>query len=758
MREEVRKLSKTILIVVLCCSVLSSGAGNMALQKDQEMKQPRLFGFTEISAEKNDHQKIKERAQRLLATTYPTLEIQNFRRDQTLVFKNTFGFSSDTDLSTQFTLKSDSTGNADSPSRVLEKPKSVFWGNDRQYIVLQMDEKTELDNEYLYLSVANSLNSKVYRSQDRIYQYYDSGASTTMGASLGIAIVFMLFACCCWCCGARQFVLLIRIPQMIFMLAFLGSKPQAASYFSLLENFRHNLFSIIPNPVVIDEQNGNECQLPIQFFSEMLSCHVYNTVRNYVLSFIIFSIFYAFIVSNKFHDRKFFIRLRNTMDIHIFMLTIFPDVAIAIYLNAVAGLTNSVLSIGFFFSILLVVWYVHIFKTVIGYYFQHNNAQLIAFLKFFVFSRNRLTDTDPKLGIKLLAVMLDYLKIFIIVTMIALFYNAPKTQMVIVFLVYLFNAAFLIAVRPYVNMLQNIFFATSDIAFFIIVVLTFARQNTFDSTSMNTKEGRYGGAQSAMIIIIFIVTHCNFLIPMIKGQDSQAVIHKTEEGIQDEASANELQGKSSTILKREPEADKPHHVDQKEPVVASSNYLGKPKVPERDIHTAEGRTTSKATEGSEIPLNREEQVPMRPKESENPALNIGKKKIEIKGVHPTALGNKDPKQSEDHLLRSDHLHENVPPTSENREQPATAHQSHYQPKKNNLLVSEHIEKAEPTNATPTPTSQIHSMARLDGVSPNDPQHHQSARSSELPPVKTGKVPVRKTFKPAEVKNQDYEGM
>lgn len=758
MKEEVRKMSKTILLLVFCCSVLTSEARDKALQKDQELKQPRLFGFRENSADKKDHESIKERAQRLLATTYSTLDIQNYRRDQTLVFKNTFGFTGDTDLSAQFSLKSDSIGDADSPSKVLAKPKSVFWGNDRQYIVLQMDEKTELDNEYLYITVGSGISTKIYRSQEKIYQYYDSATSTTMGTSLGISIIFMIFACCCWCGGMRQFILLIRIPQMIFMLTFLGSKPQAANYFSLLENFRYNLFSVIPNPVIIDEQNGNECQLPIQFFSEMLSCHAYNTIRNYVLSFIIFVILYGFIATNKFHDRKFFIRLRNTMDIHIFMLTIFPDVAIAIYLNAVAGLTNSVLSIGFLFSILLVVWYVHIFNTVIGYYFQHNNTPLISFLKFFVFSRNRLTETDPKLGIKLLAVLLDYLKIFVVVTMIALFYNAPRTQMVIVFLVYLSNAAFLIAVRPYSNILQNIFYATSDIAFFIIVVLSFARQDSFDSSSMNSKEARYGGAQSAMVIIIFIINHCNFIIPMLKGQDAQAVIHKTEEGIQDEASANELQGKSSTILKREPEADKPHHVDQKEALVSSGNYLGKPKVPERDIHTAEGRTTSKATEGSEIPLNREEQMPMRPKESENPAMNIGKKKIEIKGVHPTAMGTKDVKQSEDHLLRSDHLHDHVPPTSENRDQPATAHQSQYHPKKNNLLVSEHIEKVEPTNATPTPNSQVHSMARLDAVNPNDQPHHQSARSSELPPVKTGKVPVRKTFKPAEVKNQDFEGM
>ena len=314
------------------------------------------------------------------------------------------------------------------------------------------------------------------------------------------------------------------------------------------------------------------------------------------------------------------------MDFHMIMLSIFPDVSIAIYLNAVAGLTNSVLSIGFLMSVLLGIWYVHIFKTVIGYYYDQNKEHLLEFLRFFVFSRNRLTETDPKLGMKFLAVLLDYLKIFIVVTMIALFYNAPKTQMVIVFLAYLLNSIFLLVVRPYTNIFQNVFFATSDLAFFIIVVLTYARHENFEKTTMATKELKYGDAQSAMVFIIFFVNHFNYLIPVLKGQDSQAIIHKTEDGIQDEVSDHELQGKSSTIIKREPEADKPHHVDQKEQNT-TKEYL-KPKAAiERDIHTSDARSNSRITEGSELPLNKEEQVPMKPKESENPAMNIGKKKI-----------------------------------------------------------------------------------------------------------------------------------
>lgn len=70
----------------------------------------------------------------------------------------------------------------------------------------------------------------------------------------------------------------------------------------------------------------------------------------------------------------------------------------------------------------------------------------------------------------MLAVTFDNLKVIIVVVMIALFNNSRTTQFVIVFLAYLFNALFLIGVRPYQSIWQNIFLAISDISFFIIIL------------------------------------------------------------------------------------------------------------------------------------------------------------------------------------------------------------------------------------------------------------------------------------------------
>lgn len=747
MRGSVKLYSTSVLIAVLCLSVSVRADHSHNAKSVGDSKRNRLFSHDpEHAAIKAENDRLTDRAQRILQTTYPTIDIKNFRRDQTLVFKNPM-MSTTANVTLSFALASDPDGSATSPSKTLDAPKSIFLGNDKTYVVVQMNEKTNLENEYLYLTVNNSNVYTTYRSAEKIYQYYDSGASGMIGVSLGLAIVYMIFACCCWCGGVRQFYHLIKIPQMLFMLTLLASKPQAANYFSLLQNFRHNLFDVVPNPVVIDEQMGNECQLPIQFFAEMLSCHVYNSLKNYVLGFIIFTVLYGFIATNKFHDRHFFIRLRKTFDYHIFMLTIMPDVGIAIYLNAVAGLNNSVLSFGFLLSVLLIIWYVHIFNTVLGYYFGDQKEELVEFLKFFVFSRSKVTKDDTKLGLKFLAVMLEHLKILVVVTMIALFFNAPRTQMVIVFLAYLLNAAFLLAFRPYSNLLQNLFYAGSDLAFFLIVVLTFARHDSFNKISTESREKRYGDAQSAMVFIVFFLNLFVYIVPALKGHDRQAVLHRPSQEINEDTNAQLKSGKSSEV--GEPEIV--HHVDSKE--VVTKEILTKQKTPvvERDVHTADARSSRQFTQGSEIPLNKEEQIPMKPKETENPAMQPPRKKVEIKGMAPST--QKDLKPSEEMLLRSevDKSHDNLH-ANPGRDMPPTAQHSTHQPRVNNLISS----PVEPSLAQST--NQAQSLARIDAHPSNEQHNSQVARSGELPPVRPGKVPVRRTFKPSDAKNQDFEGM
>ena len=133
-------------------------------------------------------------------------------------------------------------------------------------------------------------------------------------------------------------------------------------------------------------------------------------------------------------------------------------------------------------------------------------------------------------------------------------------------------------------------------------------------------------------------------------------------------------------------------------------------------------------------MNREEQVLIKPKETEIPLMQTGKRKIEIKGAQP----NKEI------------IHDNLPIINKNKEQQQEVQNSIHQPKLNNLIsISPPLE-----NIQHAPTGQTQSLAKLED---SLPQSSQLGKSSELPPVR-GKMPIRKNFKPAEVKNQDNEGI
>lgn len=707
---------------------------------------------------------------RLLATSYPTIEVNNFRKSQTLVFLNIFDLKESANLSSQLSFKSNSDGAADLPASRDLAAKSVFWGNKRDFIAVQLEDKIQISQEYLYISVNNGNASATYRSAERVYHYYDSSSAANLSISLVLAALFMVLACTCWFSGVRQFVLLIRIPQMLFMLNLMAAKPQAANVFSFLDNFRYNLFSIIPNPVIIDELSGIECQPPIQFFAEMLSCHSYNSLKNYVLTFLVYIIMYAFLLTNKFQDREYFVRLRKTMDIHIFMLAILPDVCIAIYLNAVAGLSNSVLSLGFLFGSLLALWYFHIFSSIIGDFYHHNRAKTVEFLRYFIFSRNNLSESDPKLGLKLLAVCLDYLKILVKVTMIALFYNAPKTQMVLIFLAYLFNAAFLVVFRPYTNLFQNIFFAASDVAFFILVVLAFGAHDNFATTATTTKEDKIGGAQSAMVFLIFCFSMFNFFIPILKGNDDSATVvplptQTSKEGAKERGNERRPSG---MLEKPEIDLENTIKMDQSDSDKRQSkkNILGKPQPSEKEKQANDSRRNSKVQERSEMPFIKDEEQPIKSKEVDASTTHTGKKHLDQVEVHrnPASKFKNDEYdrpheslQSEDNLLRGniDTNHGPIPAEVHKTEQSSNSH-LHHQPKKNNLIG---VSKAgeHPQTSGHVQDHRPHTDRYVDMRSQNK-QESEDKHDNHLPALRSGKGPIRRTLKLANTNQHDFEGM
>lgn len=687
------------------------------------------------------------KASRVLQTEYMTISLHEYNRGRTLVMKNIFGFTSNTNLTSSLKLYADGNMTANTPSRMINYPV-IEWGYNMEYIVAKLPEGTNLNNEYLFVQRTSS--SVTYRSESPVYLYADSGYSGMLSVSLALSVIFMFMSCCCWCSGIKQFYHLVRIAQLLHMINMISSRPHPSGSFALLDNFRHNILNIMPNPVMIDEFKGNECQPSIEFYGQGWSCHAYNSLRNYVLGFIIYVVLNFFISVNKFHDREFFARLRKTMDIEIFMLAIMPDVFLAIYVNAVAGLTNSVLSIGFLFSILLTFWYGYIFTSYIGNYYSHNNQKTVDFLQFFVFSRNSLSTKDTSIGLKILAVTFDNIKILVVTTMIGLFYNAPKTQMVLIFVIFFLNALFLFAVRPYLNIWQNIFFGLSDICFCILVILIFANHQQFYNTVMETKEGPYDSGMIAMVIFIFILNLIVFIVPVLKGTDAVGVAHrKTTEISQDDDGLNMhsksiLHNDKRVSEKSELETEKPS--DLKNQIVKES--VEKQRNPERDIHTAEGnKRNHKIILGGDSLHKRDETVPMKPRESEHPGGPIQTRKIQIKGNRPSGPDGVRP--GDEHLNRERDQVERGGNINIIHEENQIGENTHIKPKKNNLITG---------SPDKTEDSKVASHDRLNMDAPRQDMQSSFVRSGELPPVKSGKVPVRRNFKPADVQQQDYKGM
>ena len=316
---------------------------------------------------------------------------------------------------------------------------------------------------------------------------------------------------------------------------------------------------------------------------------------------------------------------------------------------------------------------------------------------------------------------------------------------------YLLNAIFLLVFRPYTNIMQNVFCAASDLAFFIIVVLAFASESSFYKTSVDAKEKAYGGAQMAMVFIIFFVTLVNFILPILKAHDSHHISHQSSDAVKEHSDNEELQRRTSSIKQtKEPEEYKSPIKEQKLIEHATiKEELGQQNQQQK-YDSKQDLKNNRLTEGSEFPLNREEQLPMRPKETENPALKVGKRKLDIAG-HSTHKENTHAEGNNylGDVERSNENHSHLNPA---KDQPPTAQNSFHQPKRNNLVGT----NIEPVHSPDVNLSQP--VDRLNPASSPENKSPQLGKTSELPPVK-GKLVIKKPTKVnVNVSNQDFDGM
>jgi hypothetical protein len=451
---------------------------------------------------------------------------------------------------------------------------SIKLGNTPEWIIVELNEESNIENEHVYLTLypEGTSNTPIYiYGSERAYQYYSSSASGTLTFSIVLAIIYMAASCCCWIFGVKQFYHLIKTAQMVYMINLLASKPKSALIYSYLEGFRYNIFKIVPNPVIISEWDGVQCQPAPVFFSEGWSCHAYNSLRNYVLGFLIYLVLFCFVKVNKFHELAYWNNLKDAFKIKMFMLTIMPDVFIAIYLNAVGGPYNSVMSLGFLFSLILILWYGYILSSYFTLWIRKDD-ELLNFLGHFTFSRSPLYISDSKLGLKFLAVMLEQLKVLIIVTMIGLFNNAPKTQMVIIFLVYILHAIFILYVRPWNSLPHNICIAVSDICAFILVLLIFIGDAGMHSHDSTWREDNIAAGQAVMYFLILFLNIIVFLFPVLKGSDLPEYRHKE---------ISHSIGEDEDILSRSYQKDAKEVRSVKDDESANRMVVAKPVSPEQ---------------------------------------------------------------------------------------------------------------------------------------------------------------------------------
>lgn len=520
-----RKKSKTtISLLFLSCSLLLGVAHSNLVDQAAELNHfsDKSSALLQEKANEMGEMVLKlNSARRELAVASNTQYKTKFsvaRREQTVVIENTF-MAEEKDLEGTVVLYKSASNDPTTLSTTGTKLtiEDLSFANTDRFIVFELADSTSINQEYLFLSFAEK--GTVVASSNKVYQYYNSAATNMLTYSMAMAAIYMALSCCCWVFGVKQFYHLIRIAQMIYMLTLISSSPKSSNLYLYAEDFKYNIFSVIPNPVVISERNAVKCQPAIEFFAEGLSCHAYNSLRHYVLGFLVYLGLMGLIITSKFSESSFIEGIKSAMSIKHFILAILPDIFIAIYLNAVAGFTNGILGLGFLFCLVLILWEAFIIRKIITFGFNRNE-EAVEFLKFFMFSRSKLTTTDRKFGLKVLAVLLEQVKAFIIVTMIALFNTEPKTQMVIILITYILHAIFLIAFRPYTSGWQNSFFALSDICFFIVVLLMLIAHLNFDKYSVDTKEHKIGAGQVAMFWIIFFVNIMIYVVPVLKGQDS----------------------------------------------------------------------------------------------------------------------------------------------------------------------------------------------------------------------------------------------
>lgn len=433
-------------------------------------------------------------------------------------------------------------------------------GFEKGWTILKVRLSSSVDRSRLFLQ---KQDSSVTDSGNQLYFYEVSSAWKSAGKLL--SWLYLIMSGILWVLGVKQYYLLIRNAQLFFLINLLCMKSSPSKLFYLLDSFSVTLFNVISNPVEIPQTSKVNCQPAVHFLVQGMSCHTYNSLKDYVLGVLIFAAISAFLHVNKFSHLAFWADWKASVNFRVLLFAVMPFTLTAAFLNSTAGLSNSVLSLGFLFGLSLLAVYGYLFVWLFKLW-KSDDVELIHFLKFYSFSRSELSNYDSRSNRIAFAVLAEQVKSFLIAVIVGLFSNSPNGQPAAIMLIYLSNALIVLFLRPYKFILQTLFVAVSDICMFMVFALLLDASRRFESLSMADLEDGLGKACVAFFIIPYCLTILLFGLPILKGKDVDSNVLPTEARV--DTGANLItKGKDSSL---ESDSDlKQNEFEKNDPVADS---------------------------------------------------------------------------------------------------------------------------------------------------------------------------------------------
>lgn len=401
--------------------------------------------------------------------------------------------------------------------------KSLKSANENGFITMEMELFKTMDSMYIFFhrkatgAEIDAWNPVVV-AQSRVYYFFDTDFRATQNFSIILSWVYVAIALLCLCSGLRQFYSLAKTTQMLSLIVLINSAPKASLFEDYMYGLRRNLLNVIPNPVLVTELGNVESQPPgINFYAYGLSSLSYNTLRDYVLTFLVFVTIMVFVRVSKYSETGLFRRIKRSMNGWMFLIAVFPDVLTAILLNFVGNSQTTAMGLGLVFSFSLLTLYMAYWTRQVTLYWlnPYSIANLIAH-HFFLQKKAVVALPLPAIRKMFLSIILEQIKISVFVVMITLFESSPRTQLGVITCLFLFSAGVTMLMRPSQLFIENFLVFSKDIAYSVILIHVYYVHNYWASSKVSLKEANFGPKEITGFWVLYVSTLLEFAIPFFR--------------------------------------------------------------------------------------------------------------------------------------------------------------------------------------------------------------------------------------------------